>query len=169
MDISKIHRKLVSIFELNISYNIYETYCDMWARILNVAMTSFMQSLDNKHEFHAKFHSLIEHERIFSLQQSATILNRIKNSKVYKENSHVFCYYILTGAIMNNYLEFFKWCSKHNTKLLKFKNTTKTLESFVEFLLTEINSQNFKDMLECVQKLDKYIKNSLRMTIISIV
>ena len=53
---------------------------------------------------------------------------------------------------MNNYLEFLKWCDNNNTKLLKFKNTTKNLESFVELLLTEINSQNFKDMLECVAK-----------------
>ena len=166
MDISKIQRKLTHIFEINSTYEIYETYCETWARILNVAITSFIFSLDNKEKFRAKFHSLIQYERIFSLQQADLILNRIKNTKNYKENSNVFCYYILTGATMNNYLEFIKWCDTNNTKLLKFKNTTKTLESFVEFLLIETNSSNFKDMLACVHNLDRPTNNSLRMSII---
>ena len=169
MDISKIQRKLASIFQINSLYEIYETYCETWARILNVAITSFTFSLDNKQKFRAKFHELIQYERIFSLQQGDIILNRIKNTKNYRENSNVFCYYILTGAIMNNYFEFLKWCDINNTKLFRFKNTIKNLESFVEFILTEINSQNFKDMLICARKLERYINNSLRMTIVNAV
>ena len=67
---------------------------------------------------------------------------------------------------MNNYLDFFTWCYKNNTSLFKFKNSEKTLNSFVELIITQANSEDFKDNLECINKYSKNNENSLRMTIV---
>ena len=163
MNIDKWSHILKNKFDINSDFAIYETYCETWARILNVAIKSY--SLTKK-DFIENFKNLIYEERIFSLSQANKILNRFDHSNDYRENSNVFCYYILTASLINNYLDFFLWCDKNNTSLFKFKNTEKSLNSFVELILTQANSKNFKNSLNCSSKYYKYNNTSLRMTIV---
>ncbi len=162
MDITKWSNMLSNKFEINCDFAIYETYCETWARILNVAIKSF--TLDKK-EFIADFKFLIHRERIHSLLQASKILKRFKTSSEYIEDSNVFCYYILTASLMNNYLDFILWCQENNSNLLYFKKTEKSLKSFVDLILTETDSDSFKKSLDCIKQ---YINdsNSLRMTIV---
>ena len=44
MNISKIRQKLLYKFEIKSKYNIYETYCEIWARILNIADKIFFNN-----------------------------------------------------------------------------------------------------------------------------
>lgn len=176
MNIDKWVPILLSKFEIKSEYNIYETYCETWARILNVAIksfffipiprTSYLQKIPTRTAFHSTFHKLMQKERLFSLKQANLILKRFKHPLEYLENSNVFCYYILTASLLNNYLEFFEWCNKNNTNLLKFKTTDKSVKLFIELILTEINSEKFKDNLKCVNAHIKGNEQSLRMTII---
>ena len=161
MNISKVQHKLFYKFEIKSEYNIYETYCEIWARILNVAIKCFLTT-DNREKFIHKFHLLINKERIFSLLQANKIVQKFNKSQEYRENSNVFCYYILTAALINNLLKFFEWTNNDN--MIKFKKTEKNLNSFVELLLEQVNSEKFKKNLECVNKFKN--DNSLKMTII---
>jgi hypothetical protein len=162
MNISKIQRKLLYKFEIQSEYNIYETYCEIWARILNVAIKSFLKT-DSREKFIQEFHLLINKERIFSLMQANKIIKKFKKPEEYRESSNVFCYYILTAALINNLVEFFLW-TNNNDNMIKFKKTEKNLEFFVELLLEQINSEEFEKNLECVSKLKN--NDSLKMTII---
>ena len=67
MNILKSARKSYSYkFEIKSEYNIYETYCEIWARILNVAIKSFLKT-DSREKFVGRFYLLINKEsRIFS-------------------------------------------------------------------------------------------------------
>ena len=165
MDIDKLREKMFDIFGIESEYNIYETYCETWARILNVAIVSFMNSTNiNKKEFLSKFNILIKKEQIFSLIQGNKIYKKIRNSNNYRENTNVLCYYVLTAALMNNYSEFMKWCNHNNSKLLKFRHTYKNVNSFLNLILQEYNSRLFVKNLSIASKLTK--DRSLRMTIV---
>ena len=163
MDISKIKKNLYKIFKLQSEYEIAETYTEMWGRIINVVVTCVIKS-DSFNNFLQLFMKSMELERQFTLKQAAIILDRITNVKEYREESNIFCYYILTAALFNNYLHFLNWCEENNTNLFKFKKTEKNIKAFVDLILTECDSPSFKSSLSCV---NKYSKNkSLKMTII---
>ena len=120
-----------------------KTYCEVWARILNVALISFLDLIDTnsitKQKFFKKFNSLIKIEQNFSLIQANKVFKILEKNKIYREKTNGFCYYILTAALMNDYTDFLKWCYSNNLNLLKFKNTTKNIDSFVNLILKTIS------------------------------
>jgi hypothetical protein len=162
MDIKKWIPLLYSKFGIKSEYNIYETYCETWARILNIVIKSFVP---NKTKFISNFYLLMEREQLFSLKQADLILKRFEIPENYIEGTNVFCYYILTASLMNNYLAFFIWCAKNNINLFKFKTTKKAVQSFIDLILSQINSNDFNINLKCAAKFNKQSGNSLRMTI----
>lgn len=165
MNIEKWKKILFNNYKINSTYEIFETYCETWARILNIAISSFFIT-NSREKFIKKFNFLIELERNFSLIQARKILKRFKNIDEYREKSNVFCYYILTSVLINNYLEFFIWCDANNNNFIKFKNTEQNLQSFVELLL-RLTNKNFESNLKCISEFSQYsLNNSLRMTII---
>ena len=56
---------------------------------------------------------------------------------LYKENTHVFAYYIMTAIFLNDHQGFMLWCKKNNTLLLRFKATPDTFKSF-EFYISSV-------------------------------
>ena len=164
LNIDRSREKMFDMFGIESEYNIYETYCETWARILNVAIVSFMNSenINNKNDFLSNFYPLIKKEQIFSLIQGNKILKIIKRQDNYRETTNVLCYYVLTAALMNNYSEFMKWCANNNSKLLKFRHTYKNVNAFLNLILREYNSRQFVNNLTTVDKLKK--DRSLRMT-----
>ena len=88
-------------------------------------------------------------QALFSVYQAVRVLNfmnldydsvidrtSVTAKMLYKEDTHVFAYYILSAALMNNSLGFIRWCSNHNTKWLKFYNSNRTCKSFERFMHT---------------------------------
>jgi hypothetical protein len=165
MNIDKESKILLNEFGYKSTYIIYETYTETWARIFNVIITSFYIT-ENREKFIHIFYILINIERNFALIQSNLILKRFKTIADYKEDSNVFCYYILTAALMNDYLKFILWCADNNNNLIKFKTTDINLRSFTKLLIQQFNSENFKKNLICINKLPNKNGDSLRMTIV---
>mgnify|MGYP000934948884 CR=1 FL=1 len=154
MNLSSINRYIREIFNVNIEYNIYESYCEVWARIMNTMIYSYL-SLSNKHRSHPEtfrntFKDNMKIEAYHSLYQSLKILTFMDlNFKVitekskdnieicnhlYREKTSVFSYYIITSLLMNNYINFLGWCSKNNNVLLQFKKTPGNLDKYIEFI-----------------------------------
>jgi accessory gene regulator protein AgrB len=50
---------------------------------------------------------------------------------LYKEDSNVLSYYIITTILMNNYQGFLSWCNTNNLSLLQFKKSTSTRKPLV--------------------------------------
>ena len=48
LNIDRWREKMFDIFGIESEYNIYETYCETWARILNIAIVSFMKSTNSE-------------------------------------------------------------------------------------------------------------------------
>ena len=96
---------------------------------------------------------------------------------MYKEETSVLSYYIITLILFNNYQEFLSWCNTNNTVLLQFKKTISNLDSFCKFIEKKHNSKTILDGVSCTEKLMikvnrnskkkkdlLYIANNLRMT-----
>jgi len=191
MNLSSINKCIREIFNVNIEYNLYESYCEVWARIMNTMIYSYF-SLPNKHRsnpetFRNTFKENMKIEAYHSLYQSLKILTFMdlnfklitEKSKdnieicnhLYREKTSVFSYYIITSLLMNNYINFLGWCSKHNNILLQFRKTPGNLDKYIEFIKESCKNphikKNIKKLEKIIGKTDNISKN-LKMTIIEI-
>jgi hypothetical protein len=193
MNMMNVNQKIISIFQVNSDVNLFESYTEFWARIINIVFCSFtnMKDKNNINEFLINSEFFINYERIFAFFQMVKILdfmgltyiNLYKKDNLsyhlkktlYKENSNVLSYYIITLILINNYQDFLLWCNKNNTELLQFKKTTKNLEKYCNFIETNYKSKTMIHGVECTKKLlsvarlgskkNKNLINNLRMTL----
>ena len=90
---------------------------------------------------------------------------------LYKENTHVFAYYILSAIFLNNHQEFLLWCKKNNTHLLKFNGA---FEAFGDYIAANYKCISLLNNLSQMDTLNKQVKkgknkvlmNTTRMSII---
>uniref|UniRef100_A0A6C0M2L8 Uncharacterized protein n=1 Tax=viral metagenome TaxID=1070528 RepID=A0A6C0M2L8_9ZZZZ len=133
---------LQKMYAISHPVRIYETYCEIWARILNVVFNCFADEnatpvhnneIIRPEEFQVFMECVmdgIETNAGFSQQQYAKLLryadishetltqpteeNRAIVREKYRENTNVFAYTVLTCALMHSPHDFMVWCYKNN-------------------------------------------------------
>jgi len=104
-----------------------------------------------------------------------TLINKrdmLDRKKLYRENSNVLCYYIITAALLSQYPEFMEWCLDRNEprRMLKFnKADGDNFERFGELISKIAKSENLLELL-CMMSFVKQpnnIKKSLTMSAIN--
>lgn len=183
-----VHKKMFSIFPINYDLRFYETYCEMWAEIINIIFISVNSYSSNETKINMnKLIKTIENhlylEQMFSLFQCAKVLNFYgltyrdilqKSNKIqYKEKTSVFSYYILKSIVMFYYNDFIEWCYIHNNKSLEFTKTQNNINQFFEFIKTRYNSDEYINSISIFenwfsnqnQNNNTFILNTLRMSI----
>jgi hypothetical protein len=196
MNQSTCNEKILSLFPVNSEVNLFESYTEFWARIINALLCSYVNIKDKGDidEFLLNTEFFINFERIFSFFQMIKVLkfmdmtyknmyertsasNNIRNM-MYKEQTSVLSYYIITLILFNSYQDFVSWCATNNTKLLQFKKTTTNLDNFCSYIERKYRTKTLLDGIKCsehlfanVEKRSKrqnnlaYLIRSLRMTI----
>jgi uncharacterized protein YacL (UPF0231 family) len=179
---SNYDSKIKEIFNIKNKIALYESYCEVWARILNILIYNFydnnMLSYDSN-KFYKKTVKLIQQEAVFSVIQSSKILKfmgldyNILISKdeslvrcsqnLYKENTHVFCYYILTSLLLLNLDSFLNWCNQHNSELFCFTKTSKNINNFINLIFSLYNKKELIKIYNNAFNQPIY-NDSLRMT-----
>jgi hypothetical protein len=183
---------LQNMYAISHSVRIYETYCETWARILNVMFECFTDG-DSSHygspeesEFElAVFGECVmkglRKDAKFALHQCAKIIhhmgirpdvllnptdeNRAIVAKKYRENTNVFAYYVLTCVLQNSPELFLQWCYKNNP----FKQK-KPRANVMQFRTIPSNFNGFMEMLnDCKQHCPPIVQShgldsSMRMT-----
>jgi hypothetical protein len=189
-----VHKKMFSIFPINYDLRFYETYCEMWAEIINIIFISVNSYSSNETKINMnKLIKTIENhlylEQMFSLFQCAKVLNFYgltyrdilqKSNKIhYKEKTSVFSYYILKSIVMFYYNDFIEWCYIHNNKSLEFTKTQNNINQFFEFIKTRYNSDEYINSISIFEnwfsnqnqnennsrRHNTFILNTLRMSI----
>jgi hypothetical protein len=189
-----LNAQMKELFPINSEFNLYESYTEFWASIMNCLFTAFYLTDDkeNIEVFILYAEYCINYERFFSLFQCVKVLNFMglkyihlfKNDKIskksrllYKEETNVFSYYIVKTILLYNNYEFLKWCKNNNENIIAFNQTEKNMTQFFNFVLKYSNNSNFlkyikkmEDLLKSI-KLSKrrLLKNTMRMTIIETV
>jgi hypothetical protein len=184
---------VLNIFKVDSEVNLYESYTECWAEIMNALFCSFLHSKDknNIEEFLTLSEIYINFERSYSFLQLVKTLNfmgldysdlysnnqrsKMLRDNLYKENTNVLAYYIIKTILINNYPSFLLWCKDNNFSLLQFKKTLANQKEFCKFiekkyktksLLENIsNTQDFLNKLNVNDKKYNYILSNLRMSI----
>jgi hypothetical protein len=163
---------ILNIFPVQSEVNLYESYTEFWAEMINALFCSFF-SLKNKNDveiFLSNSEFFINFERTYSFFQltkalrfmglsytdlySKNIHRKALRETLYKEKTNVLSYYVIKTILMNNYQDFLYWCTKNNLSLLQFKKTLKNQMEYCKFI-----ERNYKkaSMLEGVEQSQKFL------------
>lgn len=177
MNVSTCNQIILELFSVNSEVNLFESYTEFWARIINALFCGFinMKDKNNIDEFYTNVEFFINFEIIFAFFQMVKVLDFMGLSyedlykktlvsenlrkTLYKENTNVLSYYIVTSILLNNYQDFLLWCNTNNISLLNFKKTTKNLEEYCKFLKKKYKTKNMLHGIECTENLFYRVKN----------
>jgi hypothetical protein len=187
---SNFKQKISDLYPIHSDFSLYEAYTETWARIINCVFSSFNAhkggNKQSKKAFIENFLLCIELERMFALYQCVKVLSfmglhyrdiheKTENtltSTLYKENTHVFAYYVMTAVFLNDYEGFLLWCRKNNSTLLKFNPTEQGFDSFFSYIKSVYNCIPLQNGIVEMGRLIKQnskntsLRNSTRMSII---
>jgi len=130
-------KRILSLFPVNSEVNLYESYCEVWARTLNCCMISVCK--------HIPLETLLYHEKKYAVRHMVNVLHhmgltydRIQNKCNYKENTNVLAYVVLTAILM--YQDFIP----HHLSIMPSFMLTKA-DPYVQFLEENYCNQFFLD------------------------
>lgn len=175
MNNTDCNNHILNIFKVNSTVNVYETYTEFWAEIINSLFCSFFLLKDKNdiQEFLSNSDFFINFERTYSFFQMVKTLNFMglsykdlysKSAKsillrenLYKEKTNVLAYYVIKTILMNNYQGFLAWCKRNNFSLLQFKKTIANQKEFCKFI-----EKNYKTsaMLDGVNETELFLNNT---------
>ena len=115
-------------------------------------------------------------ERMFSIYQCTKVLdfmglnykdlyektnqNTYMRNNLYKENTHVFAYYIMTSVFLNDYKGFILWCKTHNKSLLQFNESMSGIKEFSNYIESIYDCISLLNGISHMNNLSKNIKNN---------
>ena len=178
MDNTNCKSKILSLFPVKSEVNLFEAYTEFWARIMNVVFCSYSNARqkNNMKELLTNAEFFLNFERVFAFYQMVKILNfmdleynlliakkthvdSIRRS-LYKENTNVLAYYILTTILINSYEDFLIWCKINNDTFLQFKKTDTNQRNFCRFIEQHYKSNELLYNIECTEDLLTDIKRA---------
>ena len=186
IDTTKLSNKLLILFPIKSDMHVTETYSEFWADIINAIFCSYMMLDDktNVKDFILYCELCILFEKIFTLYQCVKILDYMnlryytlfrKNTicktmrdNFYRENTNVFCYYVLKTILVFNTYDFMIWCYNRNgTDMLNSKNNNIFYNKFYNFIYSHHKSNILLNAFNKVSafhvKLNKNTDNTKNM------
>lgn len=156
-------------YSINSDVNLYESYCETWARIINALFYSFIFEKKHNVKYDLVLPSILSIETLYSLNQIIKIINymgitieeMIRNDKKvsinFKEESNVFSYYFITSILMLNLENFMIFCDD-NKNILSFNSNN--LQNYIDLIKNiKISMINGK-----YNNIIKLVKNNKRTT-----
>jgi len=162
-----VHKCILSIFNVKSDVNLYESYTEFWAEIINALFCSFVALKDksNIEHFLSNAEFYINFERMYSFFQLVKVLNfmglqysdlysntvrsKMLRDHLYKERTNVLSYYVIKTVLINNYPSFLLWCKTNNYSFLQFKKTHASQNEYCKFIQ---KNYKIKSMLESLHK-----------------
>jgi hypothetical protein len=151
LDLSKIKK----MFHIKSEFNLYEAYAEFWAELMNVVFAGGNKALQAEIDF--SLHQLNKVLAYMGLSYRE-LIDR-KGYSRYKEETNVFCYYVLKTVLLYYWSDFLKrWPS------FKFKPTKHNLAEFVKFIGEKHDTPEFLEAVETAGK-EPFLSNTMRMTV----
>ncbi|MAV56261.1 MAG: hypothetical protein CMI79_01835 [Candidatus Pelagibacter sp.] len=157
-----------------------EAYVETWARIINSSYASIIKSSDlNEYIALVRFSLLVE--SLFAVIQASRILTfmnlsysdvidktSITAKTMYKENTNVFAYYLLTAAFIIKPYLFLKWCSNYNSNWLEFNNSPYAINNFKDFVNKSLQNRDLIKIYNKTANIENTQTIGLRMSIVDV-
>jgi hypothetical protein len=172
-----VHKCILSIFNVKSDVNLYESYTEFWAEIINALFCSFSDLKDKTdiHQFLSNSEFYINFERRYSFFQLVKVLDfmglqytdlysntehsKMLREHLYKEKTNVLSYYVIKSVLINNYQSFLLWCKTNNFSFLQFKKTLSSQNEYCKFIQ---KNYKIKSMIDSVYKTQLFF-NKLRI------
>ena len=169
MNNKSVNACILNIFRVKSEVNLYESYTEFWAEIMNALFCSFI-ALKNKSDitqFLSNSEFYINIERTYSFFQLVKTLkfmglqygdlysnsehSKILRDHLYKEKTNVLSYYVIKAILINNYQSFLSWCKINNILLLQFKKTPLNQNEFCRFIEKNYKTRNMLESIDNTQ------------------
>ena len=150
-------------FQIHSDYEIYETYCETWATLWTCVYQSYhlTEKIQKPSLFIPFMETLLSYEQQFSVIQANKIMhnfdtnyNMLIKGKAfnYRENTNVFCYYILKSICLININSFLLVLSKcmNNPFNILFTNNCEDL--WIQFFKVHIHNNKTREINEIMEK-----------------
>ena len=161
-----------------------ETYCEMWAEVLNVLFFVYLSDPTQSIEKMMKlFKKMLYFEGMFSTLQCVKILkhnnllygqlHKEEFASKYKEKTQGFSYYILKSIYMVHVNRFIHFCATQAANdSLQFSLNSKSIESYTQIIEDNYRSEKYRDGIRIMEKelakattTQGVFKNTLRMSL----
>jgi hypothetical protein len=96
----------------------------------------------------------VEYKNLYELNP---VSENIRNT-LYKEDTNVLSYYVITLILIYNYQSFLSWCKTNNTSLLQFKKTSANQKSFCDFIAKKYKLSKMLKAIDCSNTFFKKLK-----------
>jgi hypothetical protein len=172
-DYTKLFKPL---FNIDSEFLFFESLCEFWSRTLNIAIISYSTKKNIMYEeFEELMKINIQIEKIYSLLQMKYILGNMgftyeslmdkKRELPYKENTNLFCYYVLTPVLLFHYEQTMGWFMEHNQTLLQFTKDSKSILLFFHYIKS---IYMHAPLLQIIDSLDSYKLTNNYMSVFEI-
>jgi len=152
------------LFNISSEFLFFESLCEFWARTLNLAIISYSTTKNILYEdFEMLIKTNIKLETIYSLLQMKYILGNMgftyeslmdKNRLMeYKENTNLFCYYVLTPILLFHYEQTMNWFVDNNQTILQFTKSHKNVLLFFYYIKSIYNRP---ELMKYIHNLNEY-------------
>jgi hypothetical protein len=187
------HKFILQLFPVKYSeVSLCETYCEIFAEIINLQFISFYETLNktNYQLMFNKFEKMVNIEMYFSLFQCVKVLHHynmkytdlydtssssLTKREHYIEKTHVLSYFVIKSIFFFHKNTFLEWCIDNNKNTLDFKKTTQNSKKYCQLIYELYNNNHFlKEIAKIEEVLNTMKKNNnvnnniyktLRMTV----
>jgi hypothetical protein len=168
MNTSECNKKILSIFPVESEVNLFESYTEFWAELINALFCSFFASREKAiDECLENFHAIMFYEQSYSFFQLVKALrfmgltykdlyssdSHIERETLYRENSNVLSYYVIKTILLSDYPSFLIWAKKNNLSLLQFKKTPGNIREFCLYIEKNYKKKSMLEGIRCAEEL----------------
>lgn len=128
---TSLSKEILKLFPVQSKVNLYESYCEMWARTLNCQIISEVTCVP--------FSTLIYHEKKYAVRHMVNVLHHmgltyqdLRNGCVYQEQTNVLAYVVLTAILL-----FKDFIPKHRFHHHQLKST----KQYIQFLKQNVDDR----------------------------
>jgi len=130
---------LYPLFPISKKIHVNESYCEIWARILNCCVISVMNNI--------KVEQLLKTEGNFAIEQMVKILNYMNLTyiqltnpdTIYKEKTNAFAYLVIPAILLHDPSFFVTWCKDQNTYMLPIENA----DAYIKLIQSKYTEPSF--------------------------
>jgi hypothetical protein len=178
----------LKLFPLASDVNLFETYCEMWAELLNVMFIVYFNQTKSTIHFYENIHQLIiemenriHNERLYSLYQCAKVLYHYKldykelyekspdaqkeRRLKYKEGTNVLSYYIIKSIFMFFIDDYIIWCADNNSNneifTLQMKQSPDNIKKYCKFIENHYKRTDYTSSLLLFEEWFRNSKNAI--------
>ena len=178
---------IAGIFPIQSELCIYESYCEMWAELVNIVISDVVAH-PRRRGFETAWPAImhdINAERRFTMFQVAKLLTHnnmkyadlMKPGNSYREKTEAFSYFVLKSIMMFHCDDFLAWCFQNNdlghAVSLQFDQAN-AKKYVVDLIVSQYKSPKYVEALNKTQehfvknraRLPALIRNTMRMSII---